>query len=423
MYLVVIAFAIELLFAFGSTYPPFAIIGTLALVITAFGLPPVSNLLILSFLIPNQRLLVLVEGGNSVVNLSLLILFTSFLLKGYRIPTRLWSFSLLVVSYFGLVSLVTLNSFAFLVSIKISLLIYVMCFFIEKAQHDYSFAIGSLKFYLLGVVFTGLIGVILEGGIIVGTSDRFSGGDINNPNILSSHFSFSFALLLVLCHYRLINPKNLLYFGIPFCGLGLLTQSRSFLLVIGVVTIIYLIQIFSVYYFARVVKNIFVVLTGGIILYFLWPEVIDKVIQAPLERVLDPKHDDISGGRIEIWKQYIQAFQSDPLYLTFGQSLNQEILLKIGKVGHNMFLETISSFGIVGFILYSFLLLQLFKNFKRKLSNKLLLNRWFTYAPLLAIILSGMTGHSFVNMGTIWIFSLWLISYSIVHIHQCSVKI
>ena len=102
--------------------------------------------------------------------------------------------------------------------------------------------------------------------------------------------------------------------------------------------------------------------------------------------------DDITNGRIEIWRLYIEGLNQNLCYWVFGVGSYSEF--GIYKMAHNMFLQDITTYGFVGsfilYILYISVFRQIFYVFKfEKVRIEL-----FTIIPMLLPVIAGMTLHT-----------------------------
>ena len=264
---------------------------------------------------------------------------------------------------------------------------------------------------MLGVVFTGIIGLFLEGGVVLGTSERYSGGDINNANILSSQFSFSIALLLILGLTSLVKKKYIYIIMLFLFFFGLLTQSRSFLLSIVFILLGYLLSLFKFRYLANGILISIFFFFFIIASDYYFPTLIEKLINAPIDRVLNPKGGDVSSGRSALWLSYLNAFLKDPTALMLGKGVyNTQEQYDLDQVAHNSIIETVAAVGLIGLMLFLNMFYVFYSFYKKNIVRINKVN-FIIYLPLVIIFINGMTQHSFVNMGTIWQFCVWILLF------------
>src|SRR5699024_4997559 len=122
--------------------------------------------------------------------------------------------------------------------------------------------------------------------------------------------------------------------------------------------------------------------------------------KAMSKRILET--DDISGGRLDIYSQYINIITTDYKVLLFGTEM-QDYLLKvqnynsfINQSSHNIVLEILTIWCIVGLIIVIMFMFNYIFECKNLLTStigtKILL-----LIPIIIIILSAMFGQFFIS--------------------------
>ncbi|AIM39158.1 hypothetical protein KO02_22595 [Sphingobacterium sp. ML3W] len=403
--LVLIGTIIQLLFYLGTNTYVFSILGIGVLFGASLFLRPFEALCIFSFLLSNQRIIVLNQGSASLLNLVVFILIFRLLSANkYYLQSRIIINAIAILVYSSLLIFIHEDTSLLVTSFKF--LITVSLFFYMGNQilkEDRYTSIKLLNSYICGAVCAGVLGVIFE-GVNLGT-ERFSAGDYNNSNILGTSFSFALTLLVVLFNRKKQSLKLTLLLGLPLLFFGFLTQSRSFLLAIAILALYLIISNFSV-------KGIIVsVVSLGLI--FLLKDVLNltflnRIFDNAIMRVLEPKNDDLSGGRTELWIGYLNQFFSDTKTLFFGKGfeLTHE---KYGfpQVAHNFIIETVAAMGVIGLVLYITLFSGFYFNIKKNFSLRNIPLELFI--PLFVLLSNNMTGHSFINIGFSFQFVLWVI--------------
>lgn len=136
-----------------------------------------------------------------------------------------------------------------------------------------------------------------------------------------------------------------------------------------------------------------VVVLGGLILFTEGTQFHSSIMET-IERFENPKNDDISGGRFDLWNIYISRFKNDFKLFLIGGNLQDYG----GRQAHNMFLETITSFGIIGTSVFVWLYSVTFNEIRLAISafgkRKI---RLLGFVPFLLIFLMGMASHSLQN--------------------------
>lgn len=128
---------------------------------------------------------------------------------------------------------------------------------------------------------------------------------------------------------------------------GLQTVSKSYLLVLGLLLVFYLIR--NIRYF----KKIIIALAVGIIGIGCFIYVSDKigynVLELILERFVKGSFADNTTGRVDIWNNYLKMFEQAGIKeLLFGFGFNATV----ERAAHNTFIELIFHFGLIGFALW-----------------------------------------------------------------------
>lgn len=233
-------------------------------------------------------------------------------------------------------------------------------------------------------------------------SSAFSGGDSmrmavvdNDPNILAVEVAFVLSYLCV--NYYSSNNSSKLLFLLSiiilsiislFCGSRMGLILLAFVLVMSV-----LLNLGS---FRK--STLLVVVFGLAIGVFLFSETGKTIIDALMFRseVLE-NNDDVSNGRFEIWESYIKLFNSDPFLWFFG--LGNQFKYGITDQAHNVFIEDIAAFGVIGMIMLYFTYLNIYKKQLRLSNYYNETRRGLLYKlPFLVPLIGGLTLHSYLSI-------------------------
>lgn len=197
------------------------------------------------------------------------------------------------------------------------------------------------------------------------TYNRFTGlqGD---PNYFSINVIISILLLLVLF---VKNELKSLVFWILFITLsvfGILTLSKSFILMYGLVSLYLIIRILK----KKKVINIILVFAFIIgVLLLLNKE--GSILNVLMNRLLEADNmSELTTGRVVHYEEYFNHIVNNTNVLLFGSGLNVGPLNEAGS--HNFYLESIYYLGIFGtIVLVVNILIGIRFNykFKRKLIN------------------------------------------------------
>lgn len=170
---------------------------------------------------------------------------------------------------------------------------------------------------------------------------RFT-GLYTDPNYLTQNLIITCMSIIVLINQNKLRKKYfmlcviLIYFGI-------LTISKSFLLMLAIgVIIYYAISIKEKKYLKSMLliicASIFgiCILTGKITIF---DDVISRLLSS----------DDITTGRVDIWKNYVEYLLAHPVKLIIGNGIGTSAL---NYLAHNTYLDFLYYYGIVGTIVF-----------------------------------------------------------------------
>src|SRR5690606_6662354 len=227
----------QLFFYLGTNNSVFAAIGACILFGTTFIFRPIEVISIFAFLLSNQRIIVLNQGGASLLNLVVFVLILRFLSeRNYHLDKSFVLNTILILAYSAFLIFIHEDASVLIISFKF-LLTASLFYFITKHMMNEKFVDLKriIRFYIFGAVCTGVLGIVFE-GVYLG-AERFSAGEYNNSNILGTSFSYAIALLTVMYNRKLESFKFFLGLVLPLLFFGLLTQSRSFLLAIAILAV------------------------------------------------------------------------------------------------------------------------------------------------------------------------------------------
>lgn len=264
------------------------------------------------------------------------------------------------------------------------------------------------KFIILGCLFPLIIMIIKGGGIFSYNNDisyyRFGqeslllGGPMGAVIYSSVIIGFSIKNILI-NNRRLFNIILLLFSTI----LGFLTISRTFLVICIAICIVLLIYLI---FDKRVKQNIkyllnnsntkYVLLTGLVIFVFFVLfnfNFIENVIGKFLARTTNILNDP----RIEIAKESIIYLIKNPIHFFIGfgnagyQYLGELYNLSFSMYTHNIYLDVLMSWGMIGMIA---LIYSLYLFLKGKIKSSLISLLPYTL-PLIAFLVNGLFGGTF----------------------------
>jgi O-antigen ligase len=365
----------------------FGILGIGFFLISFIFFKRLEILYLLIFLIPNQRLLVLEGSSISILNFGFIYLFlTLFITSSKPKLSNNLKGIILFLLFYSTFLLVLRNSFVELILIiKFIIIMVVLIIEFEKAKSKkvndaiLSFVYGVFTFVILSLLF--------KSSEQTGRFDT----EFNEPNYIGTICSFGLSLFLVISQRIHFNKIFIFFITISISVLGLITQSRAFLLSITIIAVFFLVLKF---------KRKFIVTLGAIIISiiffassFMRFYYNSNTLQALTSRVINPKNGDISGGRSGLWDVYYDILTTNSESLFFGVGNNAMEIFNLEQVAHNAILEDLLTFGLLGTAVVYWFLVLVFR--KMIIKN----NSIVAVLPLFIFLLNSMTLHSFLGMG------------------------
>lgn len=213
-----------------------------------------------------------------------------------------------------------------------------------------------------------------------------------NPNALGKLVILTVFCLLTILKYERKYTLKIVSLIIFFISFGLMSGSRSFLLVFVILTFIYMLEI--IINFKQNKKMVLITIITVILMAFFAINYMKDTLNMINKRF---QSEDISGARFEIYKQYLDAIKSSP-YIIFGsgmQDYNYKYNLTMSS--HNFFIEVISIWGIVGLMIVFLWFVSLYKSLKLNRNISIRKKGVLHYLPLLGLFLYGQTGQFFIS--------------------------
>ena len=175
---------------------------------------------------------------------------------------------------------------------------------------------------------------------------RFAGLQ-GNPNYYTLDITILLAALIVMV-YGKVAPRFYAIYLVVLSIFGLMSVSKSFLVCWVLLLIIWFLLSMR-QGVGKVFKFLMIFLIGGAVVYYFAYDAISSYLFRFAEDS-GGTLGDITTGRTDIWKVYIDEILNDFKILLFGNGLNTVGMR--GKGTHNTFLESIFSLGIFGTTLF-----------------------------------------------------------------------
>ena len=136
-----------------------------------------------------------------------------------------------------------------------------------------------------------------------------------------------------------------------------------------------------------------VAVLGGLILFAEGTQIHENVM-ATIDRFVNPRNDDISNGRFDLWKIYMDKLSKDfKLFLIGGTREDFG-----GMQAHNMFIEVVANHGILGTVIVCYLYTMVFLEIGeavRSLGKRKI--KLLGFIPFVLVFIVGMASHTLLG--------------------------
>ena len=198
-----------------------------------------------------------------------------------------------------------------------------------------------------------------ESPAIWGTDIMRFRGLIRDPNYYMTMLVVTLGLMLMLRDSRHVSLLTFWLIAVPAVIFGVLSYSKTFLLVVILMTGFYILWQFGSrkLIWGCVLTSLSVL---GLTFLLLWEG-------SPLAVVLSRLNsantlDELTTGRTIVFADYLEIIFHDPLSFLFGQGLSAEGLV---KDPHNLYIEIMYYLGAVGLVLYVGLFVAILRSMLR----------------------------------------------------------
>lgn len=263
----------------------------------------------------------------------------------------------------------------------------------------YSWTIGFGSFctillikYIYNFGINNFATIVRRFGWIPASLDSSATTLLINPNALGKLVILTVFCLLTLFKYEKKHSWLHMFLVMYFMAFGLMSGSRSFLLVFALLMLIYFIEIILT--MKDNTKLLIFSLIVVVVMSYFAINYMESTLNMVSKRL---QSKNISGSRFDIYKQYFEAMKNS-FYLIFGSGM-QDYNLKynITMSSHNFFIEVISIWGIIGLNIVIVWFISLYKSLKISknisIKNKTILH----YLPLMGLFLYAQTGQFFIS--------------------------
>lgn len=269
-------------------------------------------------------------------------------------------------------------------------------------------AINLANMLLTGMMLNSMSGIILKNNqlsntselitsISTGNQNRFR-GIMGDPNYYGAMILICIGSILLIGYILNKNKHRFIYSMLffIFVGLGFLSYSKAYTIVIAILFVYIIVQLLTLRNkkVKKLITNISIIM---ILLFVFLGNDILELIGPALERLtLGISSGDLTTGRDVIYNKYINFIFSSNVQPLIGMGLsNYYIHSGVNATAHNIILEIMVAWGIIGIGIFITLLIYMYKCEK----NKYLIKEKKTsllYMPLI-ILLIVFQGLSMLN--------------------------
>lgn len=328
---------------------------------------PKNILLMTFFLLSDNRILDI--AGISIQLILMLIYLVKFrLIKSSKIYSDILLISVIEIIYCFIYHTYGINEvlqgFKFAVVILFYTLLLTESDLLNKETYK-----SLIKISVIGVVSSIIIAILLNPVSLL--NGRFAISEDSNWNLLGILSAFLFAHAILMYFYEETNKNKIfLVYSILMIICAMVTTSRTALIVV-LFSFVWIIMFIGKS--KKTTNKKFVTIVCIFILMFLIFTGIIKIsfLDKLIDRITNPRQGDISNGRFTLWTQYISYLISHEKVLFFGNGnpLVEGIIVASDTeslVAHNLFIEQIVTYGIVGNIIIASMYVVSYKTIKHK---------------------------------------------------------
>ena len=307
------------------------------------------------FFLPFAPLLKLMPDTISFFTLSLLVVYSICLVRGYRnvrIAHMVPALLLLVLTLTVKIAYgYSVGSSYFLFALSLML----VPFLVTELDGRYDFYWITLCF-ILGVLTAAFASLLLSDissvaryvHIVTEVTTRRRSGFYNDPNFYAAHITAALSGVLVMLLNQVDRIKQIVLsvLAVLLIYCGLLSVSKSFMLI--AVCILFCWFLSFLFRKGRISAKIVTIITLVIVLaYILSSSVFTDLLDLMFIRLSkNATMAQFTTHRVELWASYLNAFKEDFWLTLFGSGYSK--VLVNDRAAHNTLLQLIFQFGLIG---------------------------------------------------------------------------
>lgn len=209
-----------------------------------------------------------------------------------------------------------------------------------------------------------------------------------NVNTLGLFSIMTIVLILILIYQ---NGKNKYLLPILFFAflIGYMTLSRSFIITLAIIIIIFFLVTSK--NFNKLIKNIFILCITGVLIILLLKTTFADVTESLISRF---EVEDMSNGRNSISEYYHNILLNDTRKLIFGVGIvNYDVKTNSKFSSHNATQEVVIAWGIIGLTIVTLFIFLIYQNGVRQITERNKIKIYFL--PFFALLLFIQSGQFF----------------------------
>lgn len=252
----------------------------------------------------------------------------------------------------------------------------------------------QLSFAVMGVFLSVVAAICVNPTMLL--SSRIALSEDSNWNLLGILSALLFSHSFMMLFAEKTHGKRYILYSALMAVCALITTSRTALLVVAIGAIWTLLFVNENGAVARkgIIFFVIILILALIANGTIQVSFVDKLV----DRIINPRRGDVSNGRFTLWVGYINYLKQhiNVLWFGYGKSLIEGITTStssLSNVAHNIFIEQITMYGIVGTCIVGNLYLSSILRIIRMSSGRRLTFKKKFILNILLVFVSGMFSH------------------------------
>ena len=314
---------------------------------------------LLMFFLPWSPLIKLVPGSTSMYTIALIAVLLVFLVRNSKKFAILHIFPAALLFVLTIIVKTVTDS-----AISGSYIFFFMCMILfplaaSEREREYDFY-SLVIFFSVGIITAALSARFLMifptisqyiDVIEYNTLTRFS-GYYGDPNFYSAHITAAIggAILLLFNETKVLRKLTVYLMIAVLLYCGFLSVSKSFALILFCMVLLWVLEVlFRKGRISSKVMMLAALFIGGA--YVLSSILFTDLIDMMMDRFIGEGNSlsELTTRRSDIWVDYFRFFEEEPMTLVFGKGFIEELVK--GRGSHNIVIQIVYQFGIVGALL------------------------------------------------------------------------